>query len=255
MRKFIFLGFLLISLIFLYSLQKTNLQTENQPKTDDTVLGIPADDKEYYINNYKFDYYKVNDISALSLIPNFDEKLTSEQLIEKLECKFLTNAGFYSRENKPLGLFTYNYKTRSSEIKSSLFNSFLSINDFDTPRITRVSPLDRLRIALQSGPLLKENAKFLIVKSSNDKKARRILAGVSGENELYFFAIYNKDQLYDGPLLSELPTLVGMIEDKLGVEFADVINLDGGSASLFYSPKLYLKELTFSGGFFCEAKD
>ena len=42
-----------------------------------------------------------------------------------------------------------------------------------------------------------------------------------------------------------------MFEEKTGIVFADVLNLDGGTASTFYSDSLQLPEAVISGSFFC----
>lgn len=85
----------------------------------------------------------------------------------------------------------------------------------------------------------------------NDKQARRVVAGVTGENKLIFLVFYDNNQYYSGPYLNDLPDLVDKTGKSLDLNIADAINLDGGSASAFISDDIKLTELTPVGSFFC----
>jgi len=200
---------------------------------------------------YSYSVFEVKEMDKLLLIPNFTEKLTSTTVQEKYDCKLLVNAGFYTEDNNPTGLFVSNRKTLKKWINNNLLNGVFSINDFLTPRITKVQPDDPLISAVQTGPVLIENNSTQKLALSSDKPSRRVVAATTGENSLYFMVIYNKDQVFDGPYLEDLPSLVAKVSEKEGVSIADAINLDGGKASVFYSVTENLSELTFVGGYFC----
>ena len=85
----------------------------------------------------------------------------------------------------------------------------------------------------------------------NDKPARRVLVSLNEQGEIVFFTVFDRDLVFQGPFLSELPKLLQLISSKLGIEIIDALNLDGGTASVFYSGDISLQELTNVGGFFC----
>ncbi|MCX6724478.1 MAG: hypothetical protein NTV20_00040, partial [Candidatus Shapirobacteria bacterium] len=58
-----------------------------------------------------------------------------------------------------------------------------------------------------------------------------------------------------GPLLADLPQIVGEIGETLGEDFKTALNLDGGTASAFLSQKKTIKEYTLIGSFFCLPND
>jgi exopolysaccharide biosynthesis protein len=201
--------------------------------------------------DFQASYIKVDDPSKVDLIANFSEKLTAEQLKEKHGCGQLVNGGFYTTDGKATGYFLTNEIILKNYSSSSLFDGVFSVNDFATPRITRNVPEDHLKFGLQTGPILIENGAILKLNINNDKPARRVVAVVSGENILYFLAIYNPEQVYDGPFLNNLPEIISEVGKQTGISFADAVNLDGGSASAFYSDNLKLSEITSIGSAFC----
>src|SRR5258708_5696859 len=111
---------------------------------------------------------------------------------------------------------------------------------------------DPLKLALQSGPILKENNEFKNLSIIDDHPARRIVMGVTGENKAVLMVIYKDGSSFDGPLLGNLPTVLKTFEEKSGTTLADAINLDGGGASAFYSGDTILTEASPVGSFFCQ---
>ena len=187
----------------------------------------------------------------ISLFPNFIERQASSNLFKNNSCEFLINGGFYNEKNNPIGLFVSDNKQISEFRINQLFNGIFSINDFDTPRITRDVPQDRLKIALQTGPLLVENSQNIILNSESQNRGRRMILGVTGENKVIFITIYEKNSVFDGPQLRELTRFLDRFEEESGIELADAINLDGGTASAFITPEFSLSELSPMGSFFC----
>ncbi len=217
-------------------------QTENVIKND---VEIP----------YKDETLKIHWLSVetenLALIPNFEKPLTAKEISKEYGCTKMANGGFYTKDSKPLGLFMNDDGMLSGFIKSSLLTGVLSINYLETPRITREQPKDILRIGIQAGPLIKENASYLKI-ISNDEEARRTIAFVTGENKLYFATVYDPSSSFMGPTLADLPSVLQQFEEKSGIAIADAVNLDGGSTSTFMDGDFVQSEISFSGSFFCE---
>lgn len=175
----------------------------------------------------------------------------ASDLFRDFHCQFLVSGGFYTKDNQPIGLFLSERQTLSPFVPNSLFNAVFSVNLFDTPRITRTSPQDPLRLALQSGPLLIENASLLTFSLVNDKPARRIIVAVDGTNIVYFIVIYDPVAAFSGPRLASLPAVLETFQQQSGLLLADALNLDGGTACAFYSDSLKLSEASPVGSFFC----
>lgn len=241
---------LLILGFLLYKKNTTPLRTFGQENQTNSVT---RDTINFTFNdqNISASWWKA-DTSKLKLIKNFDEKLSSKEIIDANSCKFVANAGFYSKDSKPIGLFVADGNTLGKWEENSLLDGILSINQLSTPRITRNVPRDPLNMGVQSGPILKENASFKILKIMNDEEARRTVGAVTGENKLFFLSFYNPESNYSGPLLQELSNVLKTFEEKTKIVFADAINLDGGSASVFANNSTSLEEITPVGAFFCQ---
>ncbi len=256
MKKYfkMILLFAILIIASLYFQNKGKTETLNEDKK---VLGLPSENGNNLVSftlgekTINVSWIEVSDAQSLSLIPNFTEKLTAQEALTKYACIALTSAGFYTKQNSPIGLFTYERKQIKKTIVSSTFNGFFSLNDFYTPRITRQLPDDSLRMALQSGPLIKENGQILTLKMKNDAAERRIVIGVTGGNKAYLLVFYDPQSVFMGPKFADLGKAVSLFEEETGIVFADVLNLDGGTASLFYSDSLQLPEAVISGSFFC----
>ena len=255
MKKIILAIVILIPLIIFISLIYKNQSTN--PTTSSALTQTAQDKTEtknstLHIDDLTFSWFQVTDPQNLKLLPNYSEKASSRDILTKYGCTFLANAGFYSKTNTPLGMTTADGKTLSNWQENALFDGLLSLNYFFTPRITRIVPHDNLKIAVQSGPIIKENGQFLSLRIQDDSEARRLVAAVTGENRLYFIIIYNSTSLYSGPLLANLPDNLESFEKTSGIIFADILNLDGGSASTFYTPDTNLSEFNSVGAFFCQ---
>lgn len=204
------------------------------------------------VDGFSVSWYEATNIDKLKLIANFDEKSNSIDVKDKNNCKFLSSSVFYSTDNKPLGLFESDGQILGNFYQNDLLDGILSINEMATPRITRPVPQDNLKIAIQSGPIMKENGSFINLKIKNDSGSRRVIAGVTGENKLIFAVFFDPKSEFLGPELTAMPNIIKDFEAKTGITFADVINLDGGSASAFYNSSVSLSEINPVGAFFCQ---
>lgn len=187
----------------------------------------------------------------ISLKPNFTAKKSSKVIASSEGCLLVSNGGFYTTTHSPIGLFISEYEQLNSFQDSSLFDGVISVNDFETPRITRSRPNDRLRFALQSGPILIENSIIQKLNIRNDSDERRAVAGVTGDNKVFLAIIYKQDSVFSGPKLGDLPEILSDFGRKANLEIADAINLDGGTASALYSNEVSITEASPIGSYFC----
>ena len=251
------LAFLLFALIAGVALYFLVFRKNEELVGDPEVLGLPEVDNVEVLglsqgeSLYKVAYYRVGE-REVGLFRNFSARKSSTQLMTENDCEFLVNGAFYSNDFQPLGFFKDSDLQLRDFVKSTLMDGVVSLNDFDTPRITRLVPRDPLIWGLQSGPVVFENGSPAAISMKRDEYARRVLAGVTGSNELVFFILYNSESTYLGPLMGELPGLVTKLNEKTDLNLADVINLDGGSASAFIKKDGFsLNEVSPVGSFFC----
>lgn len=220
------------------------------PQSQPQVSPSPTDQLEsisYKNKTYRFAYFTVIDPARLRLVVNnkFEDTKT---LIDRYQCRSLTNGGFYDENNRPLGWLVSDGRELSAPIESKLFDGFLAVNDkvtisFDLPRSARAG--------LQSGPILIFETKPLALAVANDELRRRIVALLTKERQLIFLTVVGQDSEIAGPHLADLPGLVEAIAAKLDWQVSEALNLDGGTASAFYADKVYLKELNPVGSVFC----
>lgn len=194
---------------------------------------------------------KIENINNLRLIPNFEEKTSSAELLVKNNCRFLISGGFYDQEDRPLGWFFTQEKLSRKEIKSSLLNGFFFYNQQEGIIINSALPKNPVVWGLQTGPLLILEGKPLSLKMAKDEPARRMVAVLGQNDELFFLVITGSNSLAGGPLLADLPLVVQEIGRLLKNDFKAAINLDGGTASAFINGEKTIKEYTRIGSFFC----
>lgn len=249
---------ILILTVFL-GIQRFYLQkplTEKPPESSSPeVLGVqplnPGVDLEWKGSDIRAYYFQVKEASKIRLLPNFAEKKTSREIFEEEGCSALVNGGFYTPESIPTGLFISEAVQVKKFVASQLLNAVYSVNDFETPRITRQPPKDPLRLAVQAGPFLVENGLIQDLNLVHDEEARRVVVGVTGSNETVFVGFYNQASSFTGPRLDDLPELLVSFQQKTGISLADAMNLDGGAASSFITQDVSLLEVSPIGSYFC----
>lgn len=114
----------------------------------------------------------------------------------------------------------------------------------------RTSEIDSLN-AVQAGPILILDGKPRTLSIKNDENERRIVVAKTNDDKVLFLAIYKKDSAYIGPKLSEVPNLLQEFTQETDIEISSALNLDGGTASAFYTEGVSLGELTKIGSYFC----
>src|SRR3989338_260245 len=204
----------------------TPLFLPNGTITEKTYLG-----KKYLIFSVKV----TNQQSKIEIIPNFSEKSMGSNLMEKYNCDAAINGGFYLGNSTPLGLFIKRGKVFGKEAKSSIANMFVWQDLAGDIKFVREPPLNLqfTNFIFQTGPYIIPGEKPL--KLLRDERARRSLLSKDFQGNLYFISITLKDNLDGGPHLSDIPVIFGQLKKENILPFEEMVNLDGGSASFFYS--------------------
>ncbi len=130
MKYFVIVIIALVALagIFTFQKSKTILKQTIHQQISPTVL-IPPSDSEVTIQDHVFSiYWQLIDAEDLTLIPNFTEKKTASQIIEKNDCKYGANGGFYTTDYKPIGLFRTQSGQLSKATSNATLNGFFSKN-------------------------------------------------------------------------------------------------------------------------------
>lgn len=249
--KIAYWGILAVLIIAAFLIFKPRApQNLNQAMPTPTPQAIEKFSIEYKGQKYFVNWIEVSDISKISLHPNFEQKQTAKVLKSEKECTSLVNAGFYTTDNKPVGLFIQNGGMLRDRNTNNLFNGILGITFADKAFIGTKYPVGSTKYAIQSGPILISDSKELALSIKNDENARRIVASLTPQGHIVFVVIYGPGA-YQGPMLEDLPGVMKAIETKINISFSDAINLDGGSASAFITDGVSLEELSPVGSLFC----
>lgn len=251
---------LLVSASFILWTSISYISDDTNRDSSQDVLGdspdLSEDDPNTAVIEHKGITYIVTSTRSIKgedifLGLNLNTKEIASEIYSENNCEILVNGGFYDTDDTPIGLFIENGEVKGRYERNSLFDAIFSINYFDTPRITRTHPQDELKYAVQTGPLLIENAQILKLSLQRDKNARRNIAAVLGTNEVVFLSVFNLNNKYEGPLLADLPDILELWMEQTNINLADALNLDGGSASAFLTPTTRLSEISPIGSYFC----
>lgn len=219
---------------------------ENDSDERDNELSVEHNDVEYNVG-----LIKLEDRSKITFRLNLIDKRSSAEAYDELDCRYLVNGGFYTKENTPLGLFIQDGKLVNTKIISNTFNSFVTIDDGNNISLLKSFDDTNPLHAFQTGPLLVENGSFINLSIKNDKASRRIVLIKTDDGLTYFAAFYIKNSLFSGPSLADLPEIVEKLSAELGIPFQSATNLDGGTASAFISDEVSLTEASTIGSYFC----
>lgn len=201
---------------------------------------------------YSYDYFSFDDNHDLMLIANFDKQFDSKIIKESGNCDYLTSAGFYTKDNRPLGLFFSEDRLLRNYSKNNLIDGVLyKVRNDDLIHIEFAKEVDDLVWGIQVGPMLIWNQEKLFLDIASDKYSRRVVYANDVSGKSYFFVIFGDKSLYEGPFLSDLPDLLSVISNDLNLELETAVNLDGGSASAYFGEKYIFEERTFIGSAFC----
>lgn len=242
----IFIGVGLLILPHQYSPSKTTVRLPTP-----TLTATVRAPKTITYGNQTYVYDIITSHAAdISLIANFTERTTVASIIDTYQCAQAVNGGFYDTHNIPLGFFASDTYTHP-QIRSALFNGYFTISNNNEASIASSLSAGSLRAGLQSGPLLFTNNLIQLLHIKDDENARRVVAATTNDDTVLFIILYTEESTFNGPFLTDLPSLIDELNSKESLHIVNALNLDGGSASAFYSPDTKLSELTPVGSVFC----
>lgn len=260
MNKFsIFLGIVIVAGVVSSGYTIVHHDSKKNPLPIESKPPFPLISSPHKVNTLYYSFYGKRYAASwfiaqprnIFLIPNFQQKNTAKEVRVAHQCRSLTNAGFYTSDSRPLGLFIADGVTRSERQTSSIANGIFWISNEGIAGITSSTPDEHIRLAIQAGPIVRKNNQSVLLSLTTDEQARRIIVATTNKSTLVFLALYDPENNYLGPLLADVPNHVSIIQEKIGETFENAINLDGGSASAFLSEESSLQELTLVGSFFC----
>lgn len=244
---FIFLTLFLLSAKSSKRDEKSEGNYSSDQEVEDIVETLEEDFGKYRMLLVNLEKY------SFTGIPNFDKSNSSESIIEKYKCKILINGAMYDKFENPLGLYYLNGFIRSDLNKSKIMNGIVSFTEssgFKIEPIEIFDPSKNYTFYMQTGPILIKNGVREVLQNNNNY-ARRIIFGRDSVNEFYAIAVFDKLNYGEGPNLSETADMIVSLKDRVSIEFEDVVNLDGGNASLFVTDNYSIKESAFSGSYLC----
>lgn len=180
---------------------------------------------------------------------NQELRKSSQQLYDQLSCRLISSAAFYDSSGLPLGLLVNEGEVISSWRENQLFNGIVGFGK--KMEISSNYDENVWQWAVQAGPILWREGKPVALRLVSDQVARRVVAGVSSQEQLVLITLVAADSLYLGPMLVDLPQILGAWQNQTGIRLTDALNLDGGTASAFLSPTLKLRELKPIGSYIC----
>ncbi|MBI2028939.1 phosphodiester glycosidase family protein [Candidatus Gottesmanbacteria bacterium] len=231
-----------------------NIETTIMPSPTPFITGFfptPANAKnriEITYNNQTYNiFYSPLNNNTIELIPNFTQKISSDDLISEHNCKAAINGGFYTTDNTPLGLFIANGKHYSSEVINdrNLLTGFFWVDNSKKPMITDQNPQNS-DLVIQTGPILYKGYPF---SAEIDEYARRSVIARNDNSNYYLLMVTLKDDIYSGPQLADLGEIIYSNDNPL--KFMEAINMDGGSASTFFDNGFHIQELSSIGSLLC----
>ena len=241
-----------ISISLLYSFFQRSDDEDNPESSPAKIVKNPNSlSFQYDGQNLSASWFIVDNAENIVLYPNFSEKLTSKQAFLQNNCNYLVNGGFYTKDDRPIALFITEGKALRQANSNNLANGFFTISYDGQATISDSAPTDDIRVGIQSGPLLVLKKSYQGITSSSSDNSRRVVVGVTHENKIIFFVIYQNSSAFLGPKLSDLPEILKLVSEKTEISFLDALNLDGGSASAFYMEGETLSEMSLLGSYFC----
>lgn len=234
-------------------LEKTNTELPKQGEVESNIKTKNKNiiDLNYLDSTLRIVWFEVPNPNEIFLFSNLDEKKTAKALMQEKGCKNIVSGGFYTKEGEHIGLFVTEGEMLKKWAKNALFNGVFGIDSEGVVFVSEDMTQKDFRFAVQAGPILIKNNSAQSLKLKNDQRERRIVVGTSEEGKAIFLVLFNPKSLFIGPNLAGLPSVLKMFEEKSGIKFKDALNLDGGTASAFYSQEISLAELSPIGSFFC----
>jgi uncharacterized protein YigE (DUF2233 family) len=204
--------------------------------------------------SYSLLFYRVKPDETVRLVPNFSQKLSARTAKTERNCRVITNAGFYTPDARPIGLFQISDNTIGSFAENPTFNAFVSKSASGGYAIGNPLPTEKTDWIFQTGPLLIRDHQVLSLKIINDENARRMVAATTGDGNLILMMFFDENLTTDGPKLAQLPEFIRAADKTFKLNIRNAVNLDGGSAAAFLSIEGSIPEITGVGSFLCIAE-
>ena len=256
MRTVFTLGLLLALLLSLSSLGKFSMRTPGAERESSPPYANPTlKSARLELGEEKLIvlWRRVEKDEQVSLIANFENKLSGEETLAANGCDFLINGGFYTSGNKPLGLFRLKGEELGALSPSKLLNGFVWGNDGKVRLGNGLpDPNAAKSFVLQSGPYVSLEKVF---PGLEEERARRALVAVNSDREIFFLVIFTEGNYFSGPKLSDLKVILEGLSSQYPLKLTEAVNLDGGGALAFLqSGEPSIPEVKKSGSFFCVKK-
>lgn len=209
--------------------------------TTPDVIEVSFENQNYLI------YYSQINGKKISLIPNFKSKKVTSSIYSENKCKIAINGGFYTTDEKPLGLYISNGKSYQENIvNNNLLTGYFYLDSNNQPKISNEYNSESKNI-FQSGPYYLNSNK---IKMIEDKESRRSVIVEDEHANIYAVSVLLKDNQYGGPLLSDLGSIIFSVTYPF--KAVKALNLDGGSASSYLDAyNFHVSELTPVGSVIC----
>lgn len=213
--------------------------------------------------NYRINWALIPVPKNIVIGANLDDKKTAKSIYSENECIALINGGFYNENNDYIGLLYIEGKKLSNESSDAFFNGVFYITKSGEVGIGSGVPLEQIRHAVQSGPLLVRYRAYQKLKIANDEYKRRMIIAMNNKSEVLFLTIYDPVSGYLGSKLADVPEILEKFAKDKEIAIVDALNLDGGSASAFYVRRqddedklaytegVALGEITHIGSYLC----
>lgn len=222
-----------------------------QPSSGNKTKATRQLDVEHNGSAYRINWHVAEVPSNVTIGVNLDEKKTAKSIYDENKCQALINGGFYTESNDYIGLLYIDGKKVSNESKDPFFNGVFSITKLGKVGIGSGVPLDQIKSAAQSGPILVRYRAYQRLGIENDENKRRMVLAINDHEQVLFITIYDPVSGYLGPKLADVPEILKSFANKKDIAIVDAMNLDGGSASAFYTIGVALGEITHIGSYLC----
>lgn len=202
-------------------------------------------------SSFRYDYFIVDQTNPLQIIDNVEKKLSSTEIVNEKQCRYLANGGFYTKEDKKIGLLKVNGSILSKWQANQLFNGIVYASSSGYLAIHNSPQNDRYDDGFQSGPLLIYDGQNIRLSIKNDEHERRMVMATTPQNQAIFIAIIGSQASFEGPKLASVASVLQAIAQQENITIQNAVNLDGGTASVLFTDQNKLKELQPVGTFLC----
>lgn len=221
------------------------------PVSTETVVSENVINK-VRIADAEFNYtFFVTDPRKIKLVANFDDKNSSEAISDSNDCEKGINGSFYNQNREPLAGWEANGNVRKNITHNNLLNGYIGLSESNFFWLGREIPEEPMKWGMQAGPVLMTQGKKEVLNMATDKPARRSVAGITSTGQAVMISVFLENSRYDGPTLELLPEVILKINETESLQIDRALNLDGGSASAYYTQTYKLPELIAVGSFLC----